>query len=197
MAKAVSDPARASVVEIEGGVRKYLKFTTRDLLRRWWVTRNCAFVGHGVHIDRSVRVLRHPERVTLGDHVIVKEGARICPANPEASIEIGAWTTVGYHAFIFATIGIRVGADCLLAPFCYLVDSNHSIARERRIREQSMRASPIVIGNDVWLGAGVTVLRGVEIGDGVVVGAGAVVAKSMPAYSIVGGNPATVIGSRE
>lgn len=54
----------------------------------------------------------------------------------------------------------------------------------------------VLIGNDVWLGFGATVLSGVRIGDGAVVGAGAVVAKDVPPYAIVVGNPARVIRTR-
>lgn len=53
-----------------------------------------------------------------------------------------------------------------------------------------------VIGNDVWLGQGVKVLPGARIGNGVIVGAGAVVGGDIPAYSIIGGNPARVIRPR-
>ena len=54
----------------------------------------------------------------------------------------------------------------------------------------------IVIGNDVWLGFGVTILSGVEIGDGAVIAARSVVTKSVPPYAIVGGIPAKVIKYR-
>ncbi|KQY55761.1 hypothetical protein ASD11_14715 [Aeromicrobium sp. Root495] len=56
--------------------------------------------------------------------------------------------------------------------------------------------APAQIGNDVWLGANVVVLRGVTIGDGCVVAAGAVVTKDLPPYSIAGGIPARVIRPR-
>lgn len=58
------------------------------------------------------------------------------------------------------------------------------------------RANPVVIGDDVWIGARVTILPGVHIGKGSVIGAGSVVTKDVPEYSVVGGNPARVLKSR-
>jgi acetyltransferase-like isoleucine patch superfamily enzyme len=54
----------------------------------------------------------------------------------------------------------------------------------------------VVIGNDVWLGDGSTILSGVRIGDGAVVGARAVVVKHVPPYAIVAGNPARIVRYR-
>lgn len=53
-----------------------------------------------------------------------------------------------------------------------------------------------VVGNDVWIGQNVTVLPGVRIGDGTIIGANSVVTKDVPAYHIVGGNPAKIIRKR-
>lgn len=60
----------------------------------------------------------------------------------------------------------------------------------------SSNKGPVIIGNDVWVGAGAIILSGVNICDGAIVAAGAVVTKDVPAYSIVGGNPARVIRFR-
>ncbi len=132
----------------------------------------------------------------MGDQVIVKEGVRMCPANPDASIRIGDWSTIGYHTHLFATTRIEIGSNCLIAPFCYLVDSNHGIARDVLIREQPMSSLPILIEDDVWIGANVTILRGVTIGEGAVIGAGSVVDQDVPAYAIVRGNPAEDVDTR-
>ena len=55
---------------------------------------------------------------------------------------------------------------------------------------------PIVISDDVWIGAQVIILAGVTLGRGAVVGAGAVVAKDVPAYAVAAGNPAVIIRYR-
>lgn len=55
---------------------------------------------------------------------------------------------------------------------------------------------PVVIGNDVWIGANVVIMPGIHIGDGAIIGAGAVVTKNVEPYAIVGGVPARLIGYR-
>jgi acetyltransferase-like isoleucine patch superfamily enzyme len=186
-----------SGTKIDGGVRRYLGHSWRDRLRgaRW--RRVLGACGGDVHFEPDVQFLRHPERVSIGSHVIVKEGARVCPTNPQASIAVGDWTTIGYHTFVFASLSISIGRDCLIAPFCYLVDANHGIARDRLIRDQPLSAEPIRIEDDVWLGVGAVVLKGVTIGQGAVIGAQAVVTADVPPYAIVAGNPAQVVGHRQ
>jgi len=184
-------------IELQSGVRAYAVRTWRHRWRERRLRRALRSVGVDLFVEDDVRILRHPERVTLGSHVILKEGARICPTNPAAAIAIGDRTTVGHHTFVYASRAITIGSDCLIAPFCYFVDSTHLFRRHTLIREQPMSASPIVIDDDVWFGVRATVLRGVHIGRGAVVGAGAVVADDVPEYAIVAGNPARVTGHRE
>ena len=63
-------------------------------------------------------------------------------------------------------------------------------------RKKCNKCNQVIIGNDVWIGDGVRILGGVKIGNGAIVAAGSVVTKDVPAYSIVGGNPAHVIRDR-
>jgi acetyltransferase-like isoleucine patch superfamily enzyme len=135
--------------------------------------------------------------VVISHHVVIKEGTRICACNEIATIEIGENTTVGYHTFIFASEKINIGENCLIAPFVYLVDSDHEIAKGALINEQPNQTSPISIGNDVWIGTGAKILKGVTIGDGAVVAAGAIVSQDIQPYEIFGGVPAKKIGERK
>jgi acetyltransferase-like isoleucine patch superfamily enzyme len=180
----------------ESGVRLHLRRTLLQRLGQWLACRRLGRIGAEVFIERNVRFLRYTKNITVESHVIIKEGSRICVAQSGASVRIGDWTTIGYHTFLFASAGISIGANCLLAPFCYVVDSNHGLKRTRLIREQEMTASPICIEEDVWIGVGSTILRGVHIGRGAVVSAGSVVAEDVPSYAIVMGVPAKVAGER-
>ena len=193
--RTLTDP-QTIVDGVSSGVRSYANYSFRHALRRWWVMRGVGKHGSGIYVENNVELQRHPEKVFLGEQVMLKEGVRICPTHPGATISIGNWTTVGHHSFLFSKSEISIGDNCLIAPFCYFVDSDHGIAPGFLIREQPMNTLPIVIGNDVWLGTGAVVTKGVTIGDGAVVAARAVVNHNVPSNAIVAGVPAKVIKYR-
>ncbi len=176
--------------------RQHLKFSIANNFRLWYYKLRLAHCGERVFIDKHVEILRYLERITLGDFVAVKEGAHICACNAKATIRIGANTTIGYYSFVFASERIEIGNNCLIAPFVYIVDSDHGIERELLINQQANITSPIEIGDDVWVGTGAKILKGVKIGTGAVIAAGAVVKENVSPYQIVGGIPAKVIGER-
>lgn len=183
--------------ELEGGVRKYRAFGLRHSIRRHLTLRGTIF-GSDVYVERNVQILRHPQLVRIGSGVILKEGARLCATNPQsAGIRLGDRTTVGYQTMLFASSGIHIGSDCLLAPFCYLVDANHGIRRTSPINSQKLKSAPITLEDDVWLGVRTVVLPGIRIAQGAVVAAGSVVNRDVPAYAIVAGAPARVVGERD
>jgi acetyltransferase-like isoleucine patch superfamily enzyme len=85
----------------------------------------------------------------------------------------------------------------MVAAFCYVLDVDHEFADpDRPIPQQGLRVKPVIVGNDVWVGAGSFILRGVTIGDGAVVAANSVVTEDVPPYTIVAGSPARAIKKR-
>lgn len=85
---------------------------------------------------------------------------------------------------IFVGDGVQIGHQVVLATL------NHDLVPARR---KSMFHAPIVIGNNVWIGAHATILAGVTLGENSVVAAGAVVTKDVPAGAVVAGVPAKII----
>jgi acetyltransferase-like isoleucine patch superfamily enzyme len=166
-------------------------------MRRWWQLRRVGSAGCGIHMDSGVHLMRYTRHMHFGDNVFFKQGVRLCVAQPQGELRIGSNTTIGYHTTIFASYSVVIGADCLIAPFCYLVDADHGIAAGSRINTQDMTARPVVVGDDVWLGARVTVVSGVRIGTGAVAGAGSVITADVPAGAIVAGAPARIVGYRK
>lgn len=87
---------------------------------------------------------------------------------------------------------ITFGDHVFIAPNCCFTTAEHAIDAEQRNQGLEV-ALPITVGNNVWIGAGVTVLGGVTIGDNTVIGAGSVVTKSIPSGVIAVGVPCRVV----
>lgn len=106
-----------------------------------------------------------------------------------SSLSIGAFTSIADDVHIF--LGGHHRIDWISSfPFpAFMPEISH-------IENYGGTKGDVVIGNDVWLASGCTILSGVTVGDGAVVAARAVVTKSVAPFSIVGGNPAQVIGWR-
>jgi acetyltransferase-like isoleucine patch superfamily enzyme len=181
---------------INDQLRKHIKPGIFDLIRIRIQKRKLGACGRNVYFEKNTAFLRYPENIKIGDNVIVKEGARVCSCNDKATISIGKNTTVGYHTFIFSSEKIEIGNDCQIAPFVYIVDSNHGIEKHKRINLQPNITQPVIISDDVWIGAGAKILPGITIGEGAVIAAGAVVNIDVPPYEIFGGIPAKKIGER-
>jgi acetyltransferase-like isoleucine patch superfamily enzyme len=113
-------------------------------------------------------------------------------------LTIGDHSFVGHDCCFHVARGIRVGTHCLLAGGSRFYDTDgHPLDARRRRHERISpdQAQEIRLGDDVWVGAGCTVLKGVTIGNRAIVGAGSVVTRDVPADTIVAGNPARVLRS--
>lgn len=157
----------------------------------------------GVNASKKVvfylgaKLLRFPSNITIGADAIIKSGAHLCACNYSAKISIGLRTTIGFNTYIYSSESIIIGDDCMIAPFVYIVDSNHSTARKSLLNTQPNTTHPIEIGNDVWIGAHSIILPGVKLGTGSIIAAGSIVTKDTEPYSIYAGCPAKKIGDRE
>lgn len=93
---------------------------------------------------------------------------------------------------------LTIGDDVMFGPNCVVVTFNHGFRRfEVPMLAQRNECAPIVIDDDVWVGANSTITAGVQIGRGAIVGANSVVTCDVSPYAIVGGVPARVIGTRQ
>lgn len=178
-------------------LRKHLKFTWRNRWRAYQEKNRIGHLGADVFIDKNVELQRFPKNIAIDDHAVLKEGVRICACNDEAKISIGKNTTVGFHTFIFASENIRIGDDCLIAPFVYIVDSDHTAKKGELINQQPNTTAAVTIGNDVWIGTGAKILKGTTIEDGAIIAAGAVVSGHIKSNQIFGGIPAKKISERK
>lgn len=118
----------------------------------------------------------------------------IQPRDPNAIIEIGKHTFIMQGGEIIARQRITIGEKCRIGPRSIIYDTDfHDKHPERR--DHSGKIIPVSIGNNVWFGSNVIVLKGVTIGQDAVIGAGCVVNKDVPNGSIVIGNPMHIVGS--
>ncbi len=127
-----------------------------------------------------------------GKNVNIERGAQFA-----WDLRIGDNSGVGVNALIASHV--TIGNDVMMGPDCMLFTSNHGMQSTQipMWKQKSTEPDPILIGNDVWIGARVIILPGVTVGDGAVVGAGSVVTKDVPSYAIVAGNPAKLIRMRD
>lgn len=106
-------------------------------------------------------------------------------------ITVGKRTAPGMSAgtYIQGINGITFGDDVLLGPGVTIISANHAFSNYRTYTP----GKPIVIGNNVWIGANSVILPEVNIGDNAVIGAGSVVTRDVERNCIVAGNPAALI----
>jgi len=132
--------------------------------------------------------------LAIRDHCEIRTGVLL---DVWGELTIGARTFVGQGTVIGAQERIEIGTDCLIGEYVTIRDQDHGIAdTSRAIREQGYKVAPVHIGDNVWLGAKVTVCKGVSIGTGCVVGANSVVTHTLPPYSVAIGAPARVMRQR-
>jgi acetyltransferase-like isoleucine patch superfamily enzyme len=111
-----------------------------------------------------------------------------------ARIEVGERTEFNNNLMLKSEgAGIRVGRDGLFGAHIEIFDSDFHNLDPRRRHEGTQRMASVEIGDNVFVGMGVKILKGVTIGSDSVIGAGAVVASSIPAGVIAAGNPARVL----
>lgn len=96
-----------------------------------------------------------------------------------------------------ATKSISIGDNTIIGSGCIITDTDsHPILAEQRLYKDWINytvSKPIIIGNNVFVGARSIIMKGVTIGDGAVIGAGSVVTKDVPSNAIVAGNPAKIV----
>lgn len=126
-----------------------------------------------------------------GNNINIEKGASF-----GQNIRIGDNSGIGKDSYI--QDNVKIGANVMMGEGCMIFTANHAFDRidVPMINQGFQKSKEVVISDDVWIGARVTILPGVRIGRGVIVGAGAVVTKDIENYMIVGGNPAKVIGKR-
>ena len=126
-----------------------------------------------------------------GSDVNIEKGAQF-----STEVSLGDHSGIGVNAMISSHV--TIGNDVMMGPECIILTSNHGMERKDipMWQQPFSEPRPVVIGDDVWIGARVIILPGVHVGSGSVIGAGSVVTKDVAPGSIVAGNPARLIRMR-
>ena len=161
----------------------------------WTVARQLPWSSRpGGRLARAVRsALARHMLDSCGRAVNVEHGAWFGSGK---GVRLGDRSSIGMDALVMGPI--QIGDDVMMGPRCILLSNRHDISRrDVPMNSQGFAdALPIVIEDDVFVGAGATVLPGVRISTGSVVGAGAVVTKDVPPGCVVAGNPAEIVRRR-
>jgi acetyltransferase-like isoleucine patch superfamily enzyme len=191
-----------------------LGFVLRRLLYPWLLGACGRNVTFGVNVT-----LRHPRKIRIADDVAVDDGCVLDAkgsandgirigrrvflgrntilACKEGDIVLEDGVNVSYQCAVFSASSVRIGADTLLAAYCYVVGGGHEFDRtDVPVIRQGRPSKGVDIGRGAWLGAGAVVLDGVSVGHDAVIGAHAVVTQSIPPFAVAAGSPARVIRDR-
>lgn len=119
-------------------------------------------------------------------------------ANPQNLI-IGDRVRISANVHLWPGPGtgrITLQDDVMIGPAVMISAANYRYNDGSPVTDQAMNEADIVIGRDTWIGYGAVILAGTEIGEGSIIGAASVVRGKIPPFSIVSGNPGTVVGRR-
>ncbi len=178
----------------------------------WWtkpIPANVEF-GEGFYCE-SAQIFRQmraakPSAVVIGKHVSCYAGCSFA-IGENGRCRIGDFTLIN-GALIMADEKIDIGSHCLISWNVGIADSDfHPLEPAQRLIDAQALApffkdrpprpklvtAPVIIADNVWIGMNATILKGVSIGENSVVAAGSVVTKSVPANTVVAGNPAVVV----
>ena len=130
--------------------------------------------------------------ILVGDNVLLYPNLHL-ETQGSGSIEIGDNVVLSTNVHLVSMAKVTIGHGSLIGEFTSIRDANHTRLPGKLIRNGDHKATPITIGDEVWIGRGVTILEGTNIGDGATVGANAVVTRDVPAGMTVVGIPARPI----
>lgn len=128
---------------------------------------------------------------SIGEGVNIAPGVRF---GRGGRLSIGDRSGMGENSYIVCMNNVIIGSDVMMGPEVMILTGGHGYsAPDVKLTDQSITTAPVVIGDDVWIGARAIILPGVTIGNRSIVGAGSVVTKNVASNTVVAGNPAKYI----
>lgn len=170
----------------------------RDLLRLWlWArSRGRISIGPKCQIERgAVLDLREGGSITAGRKCRLRRGSMLIPYG--GAIRIGEDFSLNPYSVLYGHGGLSIGNSVRIAAGCVIIPANHVFKDPHTaIRDQGLTKLGIVIEDDVWVGANVTILDGAHISRGCVIAAGSVFRGQTEPFGVYAGIPARMIRKR-
>lgn len=136
------------------------------------------------------------DKVTIGNYAIIRP-TNLYGGKAGVGLKVGNNSSIGPYSYIGCSGYIEIGDNVMMSPRVSIYSENHNFSEtDRPMIEQGVTRSFVIIEDDCWIAANAVILAGVTVGKGSVIAAGSIVTKDVPPYSIVGGNPARMIKSR-
>lgn len=158
--------------------------------------------GDNSTLAANVRLI-NPHCITIGNNTSIMQHCvlEVCVnnrLNRLPLLQIGNNVSLGEYSHITSANSVIIGDGVLTGRYVLIADNSHGESTMQNmdippIQRNVYSKGGIVIGDNVWIGDKVTILQNVTIGAGAIIGANAVVTKDVPAYAVVGGNPAKII----
>lgn len=186
----------------------FFRYILDNYVYLWIISRKKGIDLEGTLILKGMPIVEVVEGATIsignnvtlrsrnkGHHLNMHSPVKLMADWPGAILSIGSNTRIG-GSCIHAQKEIRIGQNCLIAANCQIIDN---AGHDPSFPDVSNRINtigtpkPIIIEDDVWIGANSIITPGVTIGKGSVVAAGSVVVSNILSYSTVIGNPAKLI----
>jgi len=166
------------------------KLKIRGNFKNITISNDC-IIGSNVELRTRERGI-----IFLSEEVYLDQNVRIIAAR-EGNVLVGLGTKIGANTILNSGGKTSIGKYCLLAGFVNINSSSHGISKKQWIQEQIHMHGEVVIEDDVWLGAYVSVIMNSKISQGSVVGAHSLVNSELPEFSISVGVPAKTIKFRD
>ncbi len=157
---------------------------------------NTAEIGKFTSIETSQK----GSKLSIGDNCKIDDFVKIKFTGGVGDIEIGNNVYLNSGCVLYSGNGIKIGNHVLIGPNCSIVPTNHEYLDKNQLISQQRFAKSkggIIIEDDVWLGANVTVVDGAVIKKGAVIGANSLVMGVVEEYSVNVGSPAKCINYRK
>jgi acetyltransferase-like isoleucine patch superfamily enzyme len=158
-------------------------------------TRGLLKIARSTRVPRSATIIWRDGRVVIGERVSLRGGVVVDAQR--GSIEIGRHVSLNDYVVLLGRGGIVIGNDVRIAAHVLMASFDHNFDDvEMPIRLQGVTKKPIVVEDDVWIGAGAKILGGSHIARGCVIGANAVVKGRTVPYGVYLGAPARLYKMR-